>query len=91
MAAKQKSTTESKKTECPINRIEFAEHAPVLTGQIANGSGQVLPLIASPKEFSTGSFGWHSNEKMTLVINGKAVKVQANILLTVVGSKDLPK
>lgn len=86
-----KAPVETKKTSCPITAEEFAQHAPALAGQIQNGSGAVLPLFLLPKTFSTGSFGWHSGEKMTLVINGKPIKVQANVLLTVVGSKDLAK
>lgn len=44
-------------------------------------------LSVDPKKFSTGSVGFFANGKVT--ING--VKMQANITLTAVGSKEWPE
>lgn len=44
-------------------------------------------LLATPKQFSTGSVGFHGQGKVHLVVDGKPVVLQANLLLTVVGSK----
>ena len=48
-------------------------------------------LSADPKKFSTGSVGFFANGKVTLTIGGKPVKMQANLTLTAVGSKEWPE
>jgi hypothetical protein len=50
-----------------------------------------VPMSAEVKEFSTGSFGWYLNGKVTLDVGGTPVNVQVGVNLTVVGSKELPK
>ena len=69
-----------------LSRESFRQHAKPVALTI-NG----LPLVADPKEFSTGSLGWFSNGKITVVVNGVACKVQVGLNLTIVGSKELPK
>lgn len=81
-----KKPADRKKTECPISREEFLSHAKALPITIAG-----VPHGADVKEFSTGSFGWFLNGKTTVEINGKPVKVQVGLNLTVVGSKDSAK
>ena len=76
-------TTATRKTTCPISRETFRESAQPI---VADVGGQ--KLVLSPKEFSTGSFGFFTNGKMVVTINGTPVTVQANLTLTVVGSKD---
>jgi hypothetical protein len=75
-----------KKTECPISRQQFEEHATPLKVTLGSGS-----MMLEPRSFSTGSLGWFNNEKLTIEIDGVPVKVQCNVNFTVVGSKDLPK
>lgn len=79
------TTTEPKKATCPITREQFTKAAPILIE--INGEKKV----ASPKEFSTGSFGFFFNEKSIVMIDGVPTKVQWNCLGTVVGSKDTAK
>ncbi len=50
------------------------------------GNGQVL--VAEPREFSTGSFGWYVNQKATITVDGKPLSVQVGSNLIVVGSKE---
>jgi hypothetical protein len=76
----------AKKKECPIQRAEFNEHADALTLELA---GQ--PMLAEPKQFRTGSMGWHAGGKVNLVVNGKTIPVQVGVNLTVIGSKELPE
>lgn len=45
-------------------------------------------MLAAVKAFSTGSFGWNINGKMTLTVDGKPLSVQIGMNLTVVGSKE---
>lgn len=71
------------KTTCPVTRAQFKETAEPLKITIA---GQ--ELIAEPKEFSTGSFGWFINGKVLVPVGGKNVSVQVGLNLTVVGSKE---
>ena len=73
-------------TKCPVTRAEFKEGAKPLTLEI-NGT----KLMADPKDFSTGSFGWYLSGKVTVDVAGKPVTVQVSANLTVVGSKELPK
>ncbi|HMF12338.1 MAG TPA: hypothetical protein VKE94_08530 [Gemmataceae bacterium] len=71
-------------TVCPITRSDFLEHAKPLPVTV---DGSKLP--ADVKEFSTRSLGWYTNAKSFATINGKTVKVQVQIQVTVIGSKEL--
>jgi hypothetical protein len=72
--------------KCPITPEQFRAGARAVT--VVIGDEKKTALV---KEFSTGSFGWFMNEKIVLevMIDGKPVhvKVQANVNLTIVGSK----
>jgi hypothetical protein len=72
--------TESK---CPVTREQFLKNAKPLTLTIDGTT-----LTASVKQFSTGSFGWFTNDKFTVEIDGVACKVQPSISLVIVGSKE---
>ncbi|MFO0578021.1 MAG: hypothetical protein U1A78_28760 [Polyangia bacterium] len=74
------------KTTCPVTRTQFKETAEPLK-VVINGQ----ELIAEPKEFSTGSFGWFLNGKVLVPVGGKNVSVQVGMNLTVVGSKEAEK
>jgi hypothetical protein len=74
------------KTTCPVTRAQFKETAEPLK-VVINGQ----ELIAEPKEFSTGSFGWFLNGKVLVPVGGKNVSVQVGMNLTVVGSKEAEK
>lgn len=75
-----------RKTVCPVSREQFRADAKPVEVAIA---GQ--PVEALVKEFSTGSFGWHHGDKVTLKVGDTLVKVQVGLTLTVIGSKELPK
>jgi hypothetical protein len=74
------------KSPCPITREEFAAQAQPVEVVIAGQTMQALP-----KEFSTGSLGWNTNEKLTLQVGDRKVTVQVGLNLTIVGSKELPR
>jgi hypothetical protein len=78
--AKQKSENG---TVCPVSREQFLKAAKPLTLTIDGKT-----LVAPVKEFSTGSFGWFTNDKLVVEVDGVPVKVQPSISLVVVGSKD---
>ncbi len=69
-----------------MNKKEFMAGAEAFTIQIGEQT-----LSVDPKKFSTGSVGFFANGKVTLTIGGKPVKMQANINLTTVGSKEWPE
>jgi hypothetical protein len=48
-------------------------------------------LLVEPKKFSTGSVGYFANGKLTMNIGGQLVKMQANVTLTAIGSKEWPE
>jgi hypothetical protein len=73
------------KTTCPVTRNEFLAEAKGM--DVVLGDQKVL---ASAKTFSTASFGWGFSDKITVMVNGKAVKCQVSLNVTVIGSKDLP-
>lgn len=75
----------AKKSSCPVTRAQFRAAAKPVT--VTLGS---VPLVADPKEFSTGSLGWYLNGKTVVEIDGVHVSVQIGLNLTVVGSKELP-
>lgn len=71
------------KSPCPLSKTQFVEKAePVKL--VINGQ----ELLADKKEFSTGSFGWYYNGKVTVMVDGKLLSVQVGMNLTVVGSKE---
>jgi len=74
------------KTVCPITHSQFLANAKSVEVTI---NGQ--PTLAMVKEFSTGSFGWHHGDKLTIKVGDTLVKVQVGLTLTVIGSKDAPK
>jgi hypothetical protein len=69
-----------------LTRSEFRNHALALPVTI-NGTAHTAVV----KEFSTGSLGWNINGKTEITVNGKPVKVQIGLNLTIVGSKDMPE
>jgi hypothetical protein len=71
------------KSACPISKSQFVDKAePVKL--VINGQ----ELVADCKEFSTGSFGWFYNGKVSVLVDGKLLNVQVGLNLTVVGSKE---
>jgi hypothetical protein len=75
-----------RKTECPVSRDEFLAEA---KGVEVTINGQVV--LALVKEFSTGSFGWHHGDKLTVKVGDTLVKVQVGLTMTVIGSKEAPR
>jgi hypothetical protein len=71
------------KSACPISKSHFIEKAEPIK-LVINGQ----ELVADKREFSTGSFGWFFNGKISVAVDGKPVSVQVGLNLTVVGSKD---
>lgn len=77
------------KRECTITRQEFREQAAELH-EIRIADNAVLR--ARKKEFSTKSLGWYESAKVFLPLgeNGKLVECQAQVTITLIGSKELP-
>ena len=75
----------------PVTRSEFATHAKALECSVKGENGGVSTVYMMPKEFSTGSLGWHAQGKGLVLVNGVPTEVQMNIMYTVIGSKELPK
>jgi hypothetical protein len=71
------------KSASPLSRTQFIDKAePVKV--VINGQ----ELVADKREFSTGSFGWYYNGKITIPVDGKPLSIQIGLNLTVVGSKE---
>ena len=71
------------KSPVPVSLKQFQEKAEPLK-VVINGQ----EMVADVKAFSTGSFGWNINGKMTLTVDGKPLSVQIGMNMTVVGSKE---
>ena len=71
------------KSPCPLSRTQFLEKAEAVKVSI---NGQ--EIIADKREFSTGSFGWYYNGKISVTVDGKPLSIQVGLNLTVVGSKE---
>jgi hypothetical protein len=71
------------KSPCPVSRTQFLEKAEAIK-VVINGQ----EIIADKREFSTGSFGWYYNGKISVSVDGKPLSIQVGLNLTVVGSKE---
>ena len=71
------------KSPVPVTLKQFQEKAEPLK-VVINGQ----EMLAEVKAFSTGSFGWNINGKMTITVDGKPLSVQIGMNMTVVGSKE---
>lgn len=69
-----------------IDRGVFLSEASVLKAFL-NGT----PISMEPREFVSGSVGWHVNGKMFVEVAGLSVKVQVNLSAVVIGTKSAPK
>lgn len=69
-----------------LSRPHFRQHAQAIAFSLAG-----VPLAAVPKEMSTGSLGWHANQRISIDLGGEPVQVQVNVLLTIAHSKELPR
>jgi hypothetical protein len=74
------------KTVCPISRETFKQAAQPIGFSLCGAA-----FTASPKDFTSGSFGYYANGKFTQTIDGKPVTFQVGLVITAVGSKDLAK
>lgn len=79
-----KSKEESAAKKCPISRENFKKNAKPMALSF-DGAQQV----AIADEFSTGSFGWKFNEKITIMVDGVALRCQVSCNITVIGSKEV--
>lgn len=65
-----------------IGRDEFMEEAKPL--RVSIGDSQTIAMV---KEFSSGSLGWYTGEKVIVNVGGTPVKCQVSLSIVVVGSK----
>lgn len=91
----QKPSTQpapSKKKVAPITREQFRKSAPTgITITLSTKDGDLGVVLASKKEFETGSLGWYGNGRAIVNIDGVPTEVQLGFNFTVIGSKELPK
>jgi hypothetical protein len=71
------------KTTCPVTKDEFQEKAQPVKVEVGG-----VAMMAEPKQFSTGTFGWYLSGKAPLTVDGKTVTVQIGANLVVIGSKE---
>lgn len=92
MAKKDTATpnASAKRTACPITRQQFNNAAPqALAAKFHDGIGEVSSVVAPRREFSTGSLGYYTSEKIVIMIDGVPCKAQVQVSIQLVGSKDL--
>lgn len=80
MAAKK--TAAPKGSKCPITKEQFEQTAKPLVLTL-EGQTIVVPMHF----FSSGSFGFYANPKITLMVGGVPVKFQVGLNVTAIGSK----
>lgn len=71
-----------------MNKDSFRQSAGTLMAEIENGTNGKIKVPVERKEFSTGSVGWYSSNKGTIIVNGEEVRCNINVTITVVGSKE---
>lgn len=90
---KKPPPTGRKKIACPINRAHFSAEAHPIVVRLG-GEHTVLnrDKVALPKHFDggRGSMGWYMNDRDELEFDGIPVAVNVQIIVTVIGSKELP-
>ena len=69
--------------KCPVTLEQFNKKAPSELAVTIAGKA----MSAEKKEFSTGSFGYYINTKITLDVDGTPVTFQVGANITAVGSK----
>lgn len=74
-------TGRAPKNVCAIDKARFLDKATPVEIAI-NGS----KVYAEPREFASGSFGFYFGDKVTLLIDGVAVKFQVGMNLIAVNS-----
>lgn len=74
-----------RKSKADVSRADFARHAKPLTIKVDDNL-----KVAPTKDFSSGSYGWFLTEKGVIMINGKPVKVQLQVQVIVVHSREEP-
>jgi hypothetical protein len=79
---------EVKRTKCPVTKAQMAGIAPVMATLSLPGVGDRSVILGPKAPFKTGSYGWHNNDKVAAVVDGVACKVQVNISLVIVDSKN---
>lgn len=75
-------------TKCPLafTRNTFRANAKPMKVYL----GDVLVGEAKPRENNTGSLGWRYNARFQVQVGDQMVWVQAQVHLTITGSKGLP-
>jgi hypothetical protein len=76
------SGSPAKKRSCPVTKAEFVASAAPLS-VIVDGR----PSLAKARVFSTGSFGWHLGQRLSIKIGEKDVDAVCTVLCTVLGSR----
>ncbi len=84
-----------KMTECKLEREKFHMNALPLLIDVIYDAKKIKRLVGAPKENrglsgdvdGTGSLGWYFNEKHMLVVDGVEVKVQTQLIVTIIGTK----
>lgn len=72
----------AEKKTCPISKDDFLKVATPVAVNIGD-----IKAFANPQVFSTGSFGYRTNQKGTLDVNGTPVPVQVQVIVTAINSK----
>ena len=73
---------EAGKKKCNITKEEFFASAIPIPVKVADTVEAI-----SPKQFSTGSFGYHKSFRVTIMVGGKPVDFICNCGITAIGSK----
>jgi hypothetical protein len=68
---------------CSISKEDFMDHAEHLDLVVGDKAS-----ILTPKEFTTGSFGWGASTKLKVNVHNTPVQVQITVNATVLGSKN---
>lgn len=80
-----------RKRKCPIKRSDFEAVNPFELQVPTPGRDGFVSVVAMPREYSTGSLGWHHSGKIVVLVNGIPTTCQMSVQITVVGSKELPR
>ena len=76
---------------CPVSLSSFLASAKPLVGELRphGEGGPVIPIMLTPKEFSSHSYGWFLSAPGTMDVGGQVCRVQLslNVVLTKSGER----
>lgn len=81
--AKETGKAIGRKTECPLSKSQLDAFA---NGPAIDAADLLAGLVAEPRHFATGSYGYNVNGKLSRMIDSVKTGFQVSVNVTIIGS-----